>query len=77
MREDEMEFGDPYVRERTQQVLKIAEHVAAYNPTYMDKIARIDEREEQRRNWKAYHRSARKYRAGISKASSSKVNSSS
>ena len=40
-------------------------------------IAHIDEREEQYRKWKAFHRSVRKYHAGISKASSSKDNSSS
>ena len=72
-----MEFGDPYVRAPTQQELKIAERVAANNAGDMDKVARIDEREEKRRRWKSYHRSVRKYHAGISKASSSKVNSSS
>ena len=77
MREDAMEFGDPYVRAPTQQELKIAERVAAYNSCDMDKVARIDERDEQCRNWKSYHRSVRKYHAGVSKASSSKGNSSS
>ena len=77
MREDAMEFGYPAVRAPTQQELKIAERVAAYSSGDMDKVARIDEREEQRRKWKSYHRSVRRYHAGISKASSSKGNSSS
>ena len=68
MHEDEMEFGDLYVRSPTQQELKIAERVAAYNASDLDKVARIDEREKQRGKWKAYHRSVRKYSAGISKA---------
>ena len=74
MREDAIEFGDPLanVRAPAQQELRIAERVCAYNDGDMDKIARIDEREEKRRNWKAYHRNVRKYRAGVCKASSSK-----
>ena len=77
MRKDAMEFGDPFVRAPTQQELNIAERFAAYNSAGMDKVARIDKREEDRRKWKAYHRSIRKYRAGVSKASSSKGNNSS
>ena len=73
IREDAMELGDSTVRGSTQQELKIAEPVSAYNSDEMDKVARIDEREEQRHKWKAYHRSVPKYRAGISKASSLKV----
>ena len=76
MREDAMEFVNPYVCAPTQQELKIAERVAAYNAGDMDKVARIDEREEHRCKWKCYRRSVRKYHAGISKASSSKGNSS-
>ena len=72
-----MEFGDPYVRAPTRQELNIAEYVAAYNAGDMDKEACIDELEEECRKWKAYHRSVRKYRARISKASFSKNNSSS
>ena len=72
VREDAMEFGDPNIRALAQQELNIAERIAAYNSCDLDKVARIDEREEQRRKWKAYHRSVRKYHAGISKASSSK-----
>ena len=77
MCEDAMGLGDPAVRARTQQELEIAERVAAYISGDMDKVARIDEREEQRRKCKSYYRSVRKYHAGISKALSSKHNSSS
>ena len=77
MREDAMEFGDPYVRAQTQQKLKIAEHVAVYNACDIDKAARIDDRSEHCRKCKSYHRSVRKYHASSSKAISSKVNSSS
>ena len=77
MREDAMELGDPAVRASTQQELKIAERVSIYNSVDMGEAARIDEREEQCRRWKSYHRSVRKYHADISKASSSKGNSSS
>ena len=77
MREDAIEFNDPLVRAPTQQELKIAERVAAYNSGGMDKVAHINESEEQRRRWKANHRGVRKYHAGISKASSSKGYSSS
>ena len=66
MREDTMAFGDSYVRVSTQQELKIAERVAAYNVGDMDNVARIDERDKQRRKCKSYHRSVRRYRAGIS-----------
>ena len=48
MRKDAMEFGDPYVRAPTHQVMKIVERVAAYNSGEMDKIARIYELDEQR-----------------------------
>ena len=47
------------------QVLKIAEPVAAYNVCDTDKVAPIDEREEERRKWKTYHRNARKYWTGV------------
>ena len=61
-----MEFGDQGIRAPMKQELKIAERVDAYNNGDMDKVVLIDEREGQRRKWKAYHRSARKYNAGIS-----------
>ena len=73
-REDAMKFGDPLVHAPTQQELNITERVAAYNADYMDKVARIDERGEECRKWKEYHRNVRKYRAGVSKESSSKGN---
>ena len=51
MREDAIEFGDPLesVRDTAQHELKIAERVSAFNAGYMDKIARIDVREQERR----------------------------
>ena len=72
--EDEMEFCDllTSVRAPTQHELKIAEHVAAYSAGDMDKVARIDESEEERRTGKAYHCDIRKYCANASKASSLK-----
>ena len=48
MREDEMEFGDPYVSAPNLQELKIAECVVAYNAGDMDKVTRIDARYGQR-----------------------------
>ena len=76
MREDDTEFGDllASVRALTQQELKITERIAAYNAGDMDKVACINKREEERCEWKAYHRNVRKYRASISKESSSKYN---
>ena len=65
------------MRAPNQQELKIAERVSSYNAGDMVTVTRIDEREEERRKWKAYHRSICKYRAGISKALSSKGNKSS
>ena len=44
MREDTMEFSDPGIRASTQQELKIAERLAAYNSGDVDKAARIYER---------------------------------
>ena len=74
--EDTKEFGDPFASDRaqTQQELKITDRVAAYNAGSIDKVARIDEREEERRKWNTYHPNVRKYLADISKASSSKGN---
>ena len=42
-------FADPYARAPTQQDLKVAECVAAYSAGDVDKDARIDELDEQRR----------------------------
>ena len=36
----------------------------------MDSVVRVDDHEEERRKWKAYHRSAQKYHTAISKESS-------
>ena len=66
MCEDAMEFSDSFGRPPTQQNLKIAEHVAAYNACDMHKVARIDEHDEERRVWKTYILSTRKYRTGVS-----------
>ena len=51
MPEYAMDFSDPLssARASTLQELKIAERVPAYNGGDMDRIARIDEREEERR----------------------------
>ena len=76
MREDAVQFSDSLVRAPTQQELKISESVTAYNADDMDEVAGIDEHEEKRRKWKAYHSGVRKHHPGISKASSSKDNSS-
>ena len=55
MHEDAIEFRDPRVRVPTQHELKIAEYFDAYYAGDMDNVANIDEREEERRMWKAYH----------------------
>ena len=55
-----MDFGDHLVCEPTQQELKIPERVTTYNASEMDKAALIDEREQQCRMLKAYHRSAKR-----------------
>ena len=51
MREYEKEFSDPFARccAPPQQESKIPERVAAYNAGDMDEVARIDEREEERK----------------------------
>ena len=51
MREDAKELVDSLagVRASTQQELKIAYFLAAYNAGDVDKLARIDEPEEERR----------------------------
>ena len=74
MNEDPMEFGDHLasVHAPNRQELKITERVAAYNAGDMDKVSGIDEREEERRKWKRYHRNVRKCVASVSKVSSSK-----
>ena len=77
IRYDAMEFGNTYLHAPTQQKLKIAERVAAYNAGNVDNDALIDKRDEHLRKWKYYHPSVRKYHVCISKASSSKGNNSS
>ena len=73
MRDDAMELGDhANMSVAKQQELTISECVAAYNVGDKSKIARIEEREDESRKWKAYHRNARKYRESISKATYSK-----
>ena len=49
IRKDAMELGDSLVRAPTQQELKINERVIAYNAGEMDKVVRIDEREQEHR----------------------------
>ena len=73
MHEDVMEFGDllASVCAPIQQELKIAEPVSAYNVGDMDKVAHIDEHEDERRKWMVNHRNFRKYCAGSSQAASS------
>ena len=58
-----MEFGDPLasVRVSTRQEFKIALRVANCNAGDMQKVSHIDEREDERRKWKVYHRNVRKY----------------
>ena len=68
MRKDTIELGDPHVCVPIQQDSNITDGIAAYNAVDMDKVAPIDKREEERRKWKAYLRTVRKNRAGISKA---------
>ena len=74
MRKDAIEFRDSFVSacSPTQQQSKIAERAAAYNAGDTDKVVRIDELEQERCKCKVYHRNVRKYRVGVSKASSSK-----
>ena len=74
MREDVFEFSGllASVYAPTQQELKIAEYVAAFNAGGMSKIARIDESDEERRKRKAYHHNVRKYHTGAFKAASSR-----
>ena len=70
MREDKMVFDDILARVRapTQQELKIAERVSAYNVGNRDKDPRIDELEEECRKRKVYHRNVRKFPSSVSKA---------
>ena len=71
MHEDAMEFGKLLFRAPTQQELNIGERDIAYDSGDMDKVASIDESEEECRKQKRYHRNVRKYFKGVSKASSS------
>ena len=69
-----MVFSDPLasVRAPTQQELRIADLFTAYNTDDMDRVARVDEREQEHHKWEAYHRNVRKYRAIVSNSASSK-----
>ena len=73
MREDAIEFCELFARARApaKQQLKRADRVAAYNSDDMNRGARIDQCGEERRQWKAYLRTVRKYRASVSKEASS------
>ena len=77
MRAIRWSFDYSYVRAPTQQVLNVAERLAAYKAADMDKVAATDDCEEQFRKWKSYYHSIRKYHACIYNTSSSKDNSSS
>ena len=70
LREDALEFGDveAAVRLPTKHERNVAERVAAVEAGDVEKVARIDARENERCKWKAYHRSVRKARANASKA---------
>ena len=76
MCEDAKELGDPLanVRAPMQKDSKIAERVFAYNSGNMKKVARVDERDKEYSNRKAYHRIVSKYRKNVSKVASSKDN---
>ena len=65
MREGAIGLGGPRssVRDSTLQDLNISERVAAYKTHDKNKIAYIDDRDEEHRRWKACHRNARKYPA--------------
>ena len=74
MPEDAIEIDSLFASLRAPilQELKIIERVAGCNDGDMNKIARIDEHEEERRKCNAYHRNCRKYRESVSKKTSSK-----
>ena len=76
MREDAMEFANPLVHAPTLQESRSLSIFSAYSADHMDKFARIYERAAALRKRKSYHRSVRKFRACVSRASSSKVNNS-
>ena len=67
--EEMLEFGDPSIVERklTKHELKDAQWAAAEQADNVANVARVDAREEERRKWKAYHRSAGKARSDVSK----------
>ena len=62
-------LGGSLVREAAQQELNITERVAVYYTGDIDKVGGIDEPEEERRTWKAYHHSVRRYRTAMPKES--------
>ena len=75
MPEDVLEFGDPVtkIHAPTQQELKIFKFIADYDTCYLNKVAHMNERDEERRKWKEYRRNYRKYRDGMFKATFSKA----
>ena len=79
MLEDVVEFAYllASVRAPTQQELKIAERIFAYNAGDIIRFACIDECEEERHNGEEYYRYVCKYRACVSKAPPSKISYSS
>ena len=48
---------------RLKHELKVAARSAAVKANYIVKIERVDAREDERREWRAYYRSARKAHA--------------
>ena len=73
MRVEMLEFGDSSAVEQklTRCELKLAERVAAIRTGDFVRVAPIDAHEDERRKWKAYHRSILKVRAKVSVASNS------
>ena len=65
-----LEFDDPNTVElkSMKHELKVSERAAAVQAGDIARLVRIDAREEERRKWKAYHRSIRKAPIKISKA---------
>ena len=77
MRKAVVEFLGPFIRALLRQDLKISECVIAKNAGYVHRVARNDEREEDRHKWITYHRTVRKYRVEVFKTKSSKYRDSS
>ena len=68
LRDDSLEFGDidSAMHMPTKHERKMANRVAAIEAEDVEKVARIDAREYERRTWKAYNRSIRKAPANAS-----------